>query len=222
MGNDQYIFYLAIIIFVGLILKLRYDERNYIKSPKFNSIKSSRNQNVHQFSQEEVNQIKNNFILERITSIRVFQINEPFYDIQSENQYLIDGGLEIFTNKGVLTIAFSSESEQYIFTSRKFCETYFNENEFELNQDEIPQIFNLIGKQIIDIHFKIKEFNESVDFETSQNVSKIVEILISFEDANQLQLALIDYDLNQNKKPINYRYSIENGILITFNKIEIK
>lgn len=125
--------------------------------------------------------------------------------------------------KGSFCIGFSTNFEHFIFSSESFKKIYSNNNEIELDSKEIPEVYNLINKKIIDGHFKIKEFDETFDYTMeTKKISKPIETTLTFENQKTLQISLINFQLGKNSIPENFTYSLENEILISFNKTEIR
>lgn len=177
----------------------------------------------YSITNKEIECFKAMFLSEKILSIKVFQINDTFYDLKNKNQYMIDGGVEFKLPKGYLCFGFSSNFDQYILSTEPFQKNYTHNNEFELKPIEIPEIYNLINKKIIDVNFKVKEFNEVIDYTMkSQKIKKPIEMLLKFENDEILQLSSINFDFDKNYEPEKYVYSTENEILISFQEINIQ
>lgn len=116
----------------------------------------------------------------------------------------------------------SSEYEQFIYSSEPFNKIYKNENEYEVKKNEIPEIFNLLNLKIEDVSFKTKEFSKITDYTmTTKQLKKIIEVVFSFKNNQFLQLSLINFSFDEKQKPQNFSYSIDNEILISFEKTEI-
>ena len=52
-----------------------------------------------------------------------------------------------------------------------------------------------------------------------EKVSKIVEVILYFENNETLQIATINYDYEKDKPLKNYRYDITGELLISLNNI---
>ena len=177
----------------------------------------------YSINNEEIEHYKAMLLSEKILSIKVFQINDTFYDLKNKNEYLIDGGVEFNLPKGYLCFGFSSHFDQIILNSEPFHKNYTHENEYELTPNEIPEIFSFINKRIIDVNFKIKSFDEILDYTMkTQKIKKPVELLLKFENGEILQLSSINFDLGENSEPENYRYANDVEILIAFTETDIK
>jgi len=177
----------------------------------------------YSITDEEIERYKALFLNEQILSIKVFQINDTFYDIKNKREYMIDGGIEFHLPKGYLCFGFSSYFDQYILNSEPFQKNYTHENEYELTPNEVPEIFNLINKKIIDVKIKCKEFHEIIDYTMqTQKIKKPIEIILKFENGEILQVSSVNFDLGENSEPENYVYSNEDEILIAFKETKIK
>ncbi len=171
----------------------------------------------------EIERYKTMFLSEKILSIKVFQINDTFYNLKNKNQYLIDGGVEFNLPKGYLCFGFSSHFDEIVLNSEPFQKNYTHENEYELTSNEVPEIYAFINKKIINVNIKVKEFNEILDYTMkTQKIKKPIEIILKFENGEILQLSSINFDLGENSEPENYRYANDEEILITFKETYIK
>uniref|UniRef100_UPI00404A1433 hypothetical protein n=2 Tax=Flavobacterium sp. TaxID=239 RepID=UPI00404A1433 len=177
----------------------------------------------YSITDDEIEHYKAMFVNELILSVKVFQINDTFYDIKNKHEYMIDGGVEFHLPKGYLCFGFSSHFDQIVFNSEPFHKNYTHENEYELTPNEIPEIYNFLNKRITDVKFKIMEFDEILDYTMkTQKIKKPVELILKFENGEILQLSSINFDLGENSEPENYRYANDEEILITFKETKIK
>lgn len=177
----------------------------------------------YSITNEEIERFKAMLLSEKILSIKVFQINDTFYDLKNKKQYLIDGGVEFNLPKGYLCFGFSSNFDQFVLNSEPFQKNYTHENEYELEPNEVPEIYNLVNKKIIDVIIKVKKFDEILDYTMkTQKIKKPAEIILKFENGEMLQLSCINFDLNENSEPEKYIYSNEEEMLIAFQETTVK
>ncbi len=162
-------------------------------------------------------------INEKIISIKIFQINDTYFHSHSEGKYIIDGGLELITSKGYFSVAFSNKYEQYIFDSLPFKNIYENDNYFELEEDEIAFIKSVLYKKVKDACLKTKDFDEIVDYTMkTEKITKLVEVFLTFEDNQNLQISLVNNFYEEKGEPKPHKYSVDEEVLISLNRIEIK
>ena len=170
-----------------------------------------------------LNDYKSIFLSSHLMDLKIFQVNQYYYQEKSGNLFVFEG-IEMKFSKGFFSIGFSSEYEYNMFQATPFHELYEGENDREINTTETQRLSVLIGKKIVDVSFKTAEFNEVVDYTMKvEKVTKIVEVLLTFETNETLQIATVNYDYEENKPPKNYRYDITGELLISLNHIiEIK
>lgn len=170
-----------------------------------------------------LNDYKSIFLSSHLMDLKIFQVNQYYYQEKSGNLFIFEG-IEMKFSKGFFSIGFSSEYEYNTFQATPFHELYEGENDREINTTETQKLSGLIGKKIVDVSFKTTEFNEVVDYTMKvEKVTKIVEVLLTFETNETLQIATVNYDYEENKPPKNYRYDITGELLISLNHIiEIK
>lgn len=170
-----------------------------------------------------LNDYKSIFLSSHLMDLKIFQVNQYYYQEKSGNLFVFEG-IEMKFSKGFFSIGFSSEYEYNMFQATPFHELYEGENDREINTTETQRLSVLIGKKIVDVSFKTAEFNEVVDYTMKvEKVTRIVEVLLTFETNETLQIATVNYDYEENKPPKNYRYDITGEILISLNHIiEIK
>lgn len=170
-----------------------------------------------------LNDYKSIFLSSHLMDLKIFQVNQYYYQEKSGNLFVFEG-IEMKFSKGFFSIGFSSEYEYNMFQATPFHELYEGENDREINTTETQKLSVLIGKKIVDVSFKTAEFNEVVDYTMKvEKVTRIVEVLLTFETNETLQIATVNYDYEENKPPKNYRYDITGELLISLNHIiEIK
>ena len=226
--SNTHIFILSAIIlgvfFLRIINKYEKSKQEKIiakKNPK-TDIASISNSSVP-INDYLLNDYKSIFLSSHLMDLKIFQVNQLYYQEKSGNLFVFEG-IEMKFSKGFFSIGFSSENEYNMFQATTFHELYDYENEREINSVETQKLSGLIGKKIVDVSFKTAEFNEVVDYTMKvEKVTKIVEVLLTFETNETLQIATVNYDYEENKPPKNYRYDITGELLISLNQIiEIK
>ncbi len=212
----------VLIAFFLLKITINYDKREYEKNRKnldkdpitFDYMSTS-----PQINQYLLNDFESIFLSGKLIDLKIFQVNQFYYEEKSQNLFIFEG-IEFKFNKGYFAIGFSSEYEYNMFQATSFKELYENENEFEINSEETKKLSSLIGKNVVDVKFKSVDFNEVVDYTMKlEKVSRIVEVILHFENNETLQIATINYDYEKDSPPKNYRYDITGELLISLNNI---
>lgn len=220
METYQIVTVIVVIIFF-LFFKSAYKEDKIYNE----EIKKRLDKEIHlefkvpQINQYLLNNFESIFLSSELIDLKIFQVNDFYYHEESENLFIFEG-IEFKFNKGFFSIGFSSEYEYNMFQATPFTELYDNENEEEINIEETKKMSNLIGKKVVDVKFKTLDFNEVIDYTMKlEKVSKIVEVILHFENNETLQIATINYDYEKDKPPKNYRYDITGELLISLNNI---
>ena len=216
----QIVTVIVVIIFV-LFFKSAYKEDKIYNE----EIKKRLDEEIHlEFKVSQINQyllkdFESIFLSSELIDLKIFQVNDFYYHEESENLFIFEG-IEFKFKKGFFSIGFSSEYEYNMFQATPFTELYDNENEEEINIEETKKLSNLIGKKVVDVKFKTLDFNEVIDYTMKlEKVSKIVEVILYFENNETLQIATINYDYEKDKPLKNYRYDITGELLISLNNI---
>jgi hypothetical protein len=218
METYQIVIAISIVIFV-LFFKSAYKEDKIYKE----KIKKRLDEEIHlefnapQINQDLLKEFESIFLSGKLMDLKIFQVKDFYYHEESENLFIFEG-IEFKFNKGFFSIGFSSEHEYNMFQATPFTELYDNENEEEINIEETKKLSNLIGKKVVEVKFKTLDFNEVIDYTMKlEKVSKIVEVILHFENNETLQIATINYDYEKDKPPKNYRYDVTGELLISLN-----
>lgn len=220
MDVYQIVIAIAIILFV-LYFKTAYKqdklyEQEMKKSLDEDVIFENKSPEINDYL---LNDYKSIFLSSHLMDLKIFQVNQYYYQEKSGNLFVFEG-IEMKFSKGFFSIGFSSEYEYNMFQATPFHELYEGENDREINTTETQKLSGLIGKKIVDVSFKTAEFNEVVDYTMKvEKVTKIVEVLLTFETNETLQIATVNYDYEENKPPKNYQYDITGELLISLNHI---
>lgn len=226
--SNTHIFILSAIILVVFFMRI-INKYERIKQEKIIAKKNSKI-DIASISNSSVpindyllNDYKSIFLSSQLMDLKIFQVNQFYYQEKSGNLFVFEG-IEMKFSKSFFSIGFSSEYEYNMFQATSFHELYDHENDREINTVETQKLSRLIGKKIVDVHFKTATFNEVVDYTMKvEKVTKIVDVLLTFETSETLQIATVNYDYEENKLPKNYRYDITGELLISLNNtIEIK
>ncbi|MEZ4853851.1 hypothetical protein [Flavobacterium sp.] len=216
-----------IIVLVSIFLLLYFGIKAHKQDKEINdSIQKSLMDDTnllphYSISKEDINNFTSLLLFEKIIQIKVFQVNDTYHSSNVEKKYIIDGGIEFTTTKGYFTLAYSTKHEQFIFSNEPFLRIYENDNYFEL-KEQISSINNYLHSKIINVSFKEMEFDEIIDYTMATEMfNKIVEVTLTFDNNQMLQLSLIEGFFETEDKINLYKYSIDGEILVSFSPIKI-
>ena len=166
---------------------------------------------------EKLDQIINSGPIQKIT---LHQVNENFFELTKKGVLLIDGGVELTFPEGTISAAFDSSRQYLLIENKPIKNIYTDNNIFILENDNTFILNQYVGKEIDKSSFKTIEFNAVVDYTMkTRKENHIVEMILEFVDNSILQVAFVNYDLEEYKAPENYSYDIANDILISTKEI---
>ena len=156
-----------------------------------------------------------------LKEMKIFQVDESFFELNDGQTLLVDGGIQFQFPKGIFCVGWSSELDLFTFHKEKFDSIYEQANFIEI---ENKTLLNLVGDFVNQDKFKTLDFEVIADYTMrTEKVKRFVEVILEFESGKNLQLSLITYDTETGKAPFNYRYDLSTELLITLNEeIEIK
>lgn len=157
-----------------------------------------------------------------LRAINLYQVNENFFEVEDEGYWIIDGGVELIFTSGPVSAVFHSELESLTFMCNSVKSVYRRDNIVQLENENILKLDRYVGLRVVDLTFQKKSFEYIVDYTMKQNSQEhLVSMILTFEDHSNLQIALANYDLNENEGPSNYSYSLENDILVSTRIVEV-
>ena len=114
--------------------------------------------------------------------------------------------------------------ESYVIKNDSVKTIYNQDNLFQLENDNIKSLKKFIGLNVVEINFKSLEFEYVVDYTMrTEKEKRYVELIISFENKSLIQIAFVDYKLEDNKSPKDFSFDLSTDLLISTKKvIEIK
>lgn len=171
--------------------------------------------------------MNNNNILKQIESIlysgkleqiRLFQINENYFEFPEDQLWIIDGGIELSFPNGTLTIAWASEIDMFIFQTKKFELIYKDYNYIELDVTNSELLENLLYKNITNIKFHQTEMEYIIDYSMKTELQKtLVGVTLTFNNKNTLQLSTVGIDSLLKNAPLTFYYDLESYLLIALD-----
>lgn len=171
--------------------------------------------------------IKSYLLNKRITDIKIYNINESYLAFAEKPLWIIDGGIQIDIDNGVFSFGWNYELEGYDFVLEKTIDALNGEAPVcELDLKRKSGLGALIGSEIIDIEFEwdyYQEFDENAELK-EKKIFVPVLLLLKFRLNDFLQLALIDYEIQQEPfNIVNAEFNLEGELLISHNtEIKIK
>ena len=161
---------------------------------------------------------------EALLEVNLYQVNDNFFELPDEGFWIIDAGIELKFLSGTISAAWSSELEHFVFDYKPVKEIYTGDNLCQLQNENILGLNKYVGKKIYDVKFKSLEFEYVPDYTMRiEKEEHFVELILEFEDNSQIQIAFVNYELQKNKAPRGFSFSIITELLIATKQIvEIK
>jgi hypothetical protein len=155
-----------------------------------------------------------------VEAVGVFNVNNTYFEIENENLWIIDGAFQVKYPESCLQMGWSPMYNMFIPTTVEVKPVAGQLNFKELTQGAIPKLHNLRGKKIIDHSSKWVSF-EVWDDEADAFVEEhaLVELLLTFESNEKLQIATVAYQMLDSDTPGNFRYDPMAELLISLNTI---
>ncbi|NJO69918.1 MAG: hypothetical protein HC830_12125 [Bacteroidetes bacterium] len=163
--------------------------------------------------------LKSLFINKTLQDIEFYDSDMRYFSPDMEKTWIVDGGIEFNLDGEFVSYVFSAEQDFF----NVFVEKLENLNErFEsknLGARDVPALDALVGKKVTGIEAKWNFYTElDEDFEpTGDKKYMPIELIVTFDDSSFLQLAAIQYNIQENQL-INFQFNSERELLISLNK----
>ena len=166
--------------------------------------------------------IKQHLIGKTISNIKLYNINDEYYAFYEESHWVFDGGIQFNLDDSIACWGYDYENEMFEFSFNKEITEYLDEIDYyQLETENIKGVSELQGAKIKDVVIKW-EFYRNIDENLEPFGEKIyvpIEIILYFDFNMTLQLALIDFEINEEPfKMVDPIYALEGEILYSFNK----
>jgi hypothetical protein len=169
---------------------------------------------------EKYDEVLKTYLLNKtLNDIEFYDSDLNYVSPDMDHTWILDGGIQLKLDNTYFSFAFSSEQEFFNAFSLKIDEL---NNEFELHSlgaRDVNEINTLVGHQIIDIKTLWNFYTELDENFDQKNEKKYMpfEIILYFSNNSFLQIAAIEYEM-ENNKLINLHYNSERELLISINK----
>ena len=155
-----------------------------------------------------------------INELTFYQVNPNFFEFADEGYWIIDGGVEIKFPAGVVSAAFSPDLESYVIENRPLSEIYTHNNHVALHNENIAEVEKCRGLNVINAEFKSLEFEYIVDYTMrTEKEQRFVQLVLELQNKSKIQIAFIDYTLEENQGPENFSFSLMNDILVSVKNV---
>lgn len=157
-----------------------------------------------------------------ILDIKMFRINDSYIEL-NDNGYIIDGGISIYFSKGTLTFGWNFEKEQLDFSIGEISDLPTRLEYIEIENIEKKPLKNLIGLTVKDVEMLFSEFEFMVDYAMkTERITLPTGLIFDFGNNHKIKVVMVDYELNENKMPINLHTYLSGEILVDLqNKVEL-
>ncbi len=159
-----------------------------------------------------------------LMEVNFYQVNDSFFEFSNEGIWIIDTGIELKFPSGIISAAWNSKLECYVIENKSVKTIYGQDNLHQLDNKNISKFKKHVGLNVVDSSFKSMEFEYVVDYTMrTEKEERFVELILEFQNKSKIQIAFINYSLEENKGPDNFSFNIITELLISTKKImEIK
>ncbi len=170
--------------------------------------------------------IKQQLIGKTLSNIKLYNINDDYYAFYQESHWVFDGGIQFNIDNSIACWGYDYEAEMFEFSINKEITEHLAEtNYYQIDSNNIKGVSELQGAKIKDVDIKW-EFYQKIDenFEPfGEKIYTPIEIILHFDLNMTLQLALIDFEIDEKPfRMINPTYHLEGEMFYSFNnEIEI-
>lgn len=170
--------------------------------------------------------IKSYLVNKKITNITCFNMNDTYLDFEQKSMWVIDAGIQMDVDNGVVSFGWNYEQEGFDFVLDKTVDKLLGEAPvYEVDLKRNSGLAALIGSEISDVEFEW-DFYQELDENGALKEEKIyipVMLLLQFRSNDFLQLALIDYEIQEGPfNMVNPKFDLTGELLISYNtRIEI-
>lgn len=168
---------------------------------------------------EKKDELKRILFSSPLMELNFYQVNDSFFEFQEDGYWIIDTGIELKFRDGIVSAVWNSELESYVITNNSVKDVYLQNNLFELENENILNLKKFVGLNIIDANFKMLEFEYVADYTMRiEKENRFVELILEFENKSEIQIAFIDYKLEENKGPTDFSFDVSTNLLISTKK----
>ena len=162
------------------------------------------------------------FIGKALRDIKFFNVNDNYFEFETESILTIDGCVEMYLDNEIISIGWDAENE-FVNTIQGNAEKLLgNLSYFEINDEFSDKIKSAVDHKIksVDTLFDFVSYTNDEFETTGEKEYFIKEIILEFENQDKIQIAPIDFEVDiKNKKLINPTYNSMRDILISFNNV---
>lgn len=154
-----------------------------------------------------------------LKELNFYQVNDIFFEFPEDGYWIIDTGIELKFRDGIVSAVWSLELESYVITNNSIKDIYLQNNLVELENENILNLKKFVGLNIIDANFKMLEFEYMADYTARiEKENRFVELILEFENKSKIQVAFINYKLQENKRPTDFSFDISTNLLVSTKK----
>ncbi|MDC8003658.1 hypothetical protein POV27_06315 [Aureisphaera galaxeae] len=148
--------------------------------------------------------------------IKLFQVNDYFFEFPEKGQWVIDGGVELVFAKGICCMGWNSREEIMAMEDYGFNQMFDSTEYMQLENDNILKLKSYLIQEITNIEFITREFDFIKDYTMTKIVeNRVVGMNLEFENGSKLQIAFINYQLEESDAPKDYYYDVTGELLVS-------
>jgi hypothetical protein len=169
---------------------------------------------------ENTDVLELNFLGKKLTAIQCFNVKEKYVVFNPNTLVVIDGGVEFTFEEHKLVIGWNAEMELFDVVTSSIEPLLGDLDHHPIDSAELSIGQNLIGSKLISMDTKWNWFQEldakSKPVGQKQHILK--EVIFTFQTGRMLQLATIQYTIEDNNLS-KAQYDSQGELLLSYNQI---
>lgn len=159
-----------------------------------------------------------------LRELNFYQVNDSFFELVEKGFWIIDAGVELVFPSGIVSAAWDSNLECYVLKNDTVKTIYNQDNLIQLETEQMKALKKYLGQSVIRTAYKSLDFDVLLDYTMrTEKEKRFVEMILEFQDGDQLQIAFVDYVLEENRAPQDFSYDLSTDLLVSTKKmVEIK
>jgi hypothetical protein len=168
------------------------------------------------------NTLNNVLLNKELTAIEFYTINDKYWVFDEEKVWVVDCGIQMTFNEDTFTFGWNSEKQFYEHHLGKIEEITGDHEITPLHANEVESIQKLIGNKITEIKYKWNFYHDlDENYEPMEQKNYMpMEMILSFENGSELQLAAVNFKVDTVNKTIgSATFDSTGNFLITMNHL---
>ncbi len=169
---------------------------------------------------ENIEELEQSFIGRTLTSMNFYNVNDDYFVFNPDNLAVIDGGIELMFEEGILVIAWNAEEELFDVSTNSIKSLLADLDYYQVDSGDLPLGQQLLGSKVASLKAKWNWY-QNLDSELMPAGAKqyiLNEVIFSFENGHIFQVATINYTI-ENRSIQNAKFDSQGELLLSVDRI---